>query len=115
MRKALTKSGRLTCPPRSACIRRFQLKGLSASFLIITVVATTLGCGSSGVKRDSPVAWILEGATLIDGTGSPPVPESVVVIEGDRIVKVGRKGDFGYPENHHITNLEGRYLLPGVH
>lgn len=37
---------------------------------------------------------VLEGATLIDGTGSTPRPNTVVVIEGSTILRVGDAGDF---------------------
>ncbi len=35
---------------------------------------------------------VLEGGTLIDGTGSPPVADAVVVVEGARIKAVGARG-----------------------
>ena len=35
---------------------------------------------------------VIEGATLIDGTGGAPIANSVVVIEKDRILQVFRQG-----------------------
>ena len=35
---------------------------------------------------------VVEGGTLIDGNGGPPVQSAAVVIQGNRIVGVGRKG-----------------------
>ena len=41
---------------------------------------------------------VLEGGTLIDGSGSAPIPNTVVVLQGDRILRVGQVGDFQYPD-----------------
>ncbi|MEM8932486.1 MAG: hypothetical protein AAGE94_14990, partial [Acidobacteriota bacterium] len=66
---------------------------------------------------------ILRGATLINGTGAPPIGPVDIVIEGDTIVDVRT---VGYPgiepdaegrpelgENGHEIDLSGHYVLPG--
>ena len=57
---------------------------------------------------------VIEGATLIDGTGRPPVPDSVVVVEGSRITAVGTRGTVAIPPNAQVIRAEGRTLLPGL-
>ncbi|HEV8117929.1 MAG TPA: hypothetical protein VGQ32_05350, partial [Thermoanaerobaculia bacterium] len=32
----------------------------------------------------------LRGATLVDGTGAPPIPDSLLVVSAGRIVSVGQ-------------------------
>lgn len=59
-------------------------------------------------------ALVLEGATLIDGTGRSPVADSVVVVEGGRIRTVGVRGQVTYPANANVVRLNGRTLLPGL-
>lgn len=54
------------------------------------------------------------GATLIDGTGAPAVRDSAVVIAGDRIVAVGRRGEVAVPEGAVRVDAAGLYLLPGM-
>jgi imidazolonepropionase-like amidohydrolase len=56
---------------------------------------------------------VLDGATLIDGTGAPPSNSSVVVLEGDRIIRIGRSGVFRFPEGTEVLNLAGHWVLPG--
>ena len=56
---------------------------------------------------------VLEGATLIDGSGAAPRARSVVAMRGGRIVAVGMVGDFRYPDDARIVDLSGRWLLPG--
>ncbi|HEX2271480.1 MAG TPA: hypothetical protein VHH35_18190 [Pyrinomonadaceae bacterium] len=41
---------------------------------------------------------VLLGATLIDGSGRAPLRNSVVVIEGDKIVAVGSRNKVRIPE-----------------
>jgi imidazolonepropionase-like amidohydrolase len=57
---------------------------------------------------------VIEGGTLIDGTGGAPLQNAVVVIEGSRIKSVGTKGRISYPPNARIINAEGKTILPGL-
>ena len=57
-------------------------------------------------------ALVLKGATLIDGTGQPPVPDAVVVIEGDKVVAAGGK-QTRYPADAAVVELAGRFVIPG--
>lgn len=57
---------------------------------------------------------VIEGATLIDGSGGPPVRDAVVVIRGNRIEQVGRRGDVEVPADATSIDGSGRYLLPGL-
>ena len=61
-----------------------------------------------------PNALVIEGGTLIDGNGGAPVPDSVVVIQGNRITSVGRKGQATYPPNSQIIKADGKFILPGL-
>ncbi len=64
---------------------------------------------------------IIRGATLIDGTGGPPMGPVDVVVEGNRIAQVSNVGYPGLPidENRrpgdadHEIDASGMYLLPG--
>ena len=66
-------------------------------------------------KINSKGLVILEGASLIDGTGSPPRNDSVVVLKDERILTVTDKGNYTtYPKDSEIVNLTGRFLIPGL-
>ena len=60
----------------------------------------------------NPIALV--GGTLIDVTGKPPIPNSVVVIEGDRIVSAGARSTTKIPANAKLIDVSGRFLLPGL-
>jgi imidazolonepropionase-like amidohydrolase len=56
---------------------------------------------------------VLQGGTLIDGTGAAPVEDAVIVIEGNRFKAVGRKGGITAPAGAEIIDLTGKTVLPG--
>src|SRR5262245_23556065 len=59
-------------------------------------------------------ALVIEGGTLIDGNGGAPVRDAVVVIQGNRIMAVSRKGQTPYPANARIIDASGKFVLPGL-
>ena len=62
-----------------------------------------------------PSVLVIEGGTLIDGNGGAPVAKAVVVIEGNKITSVSRKGQApAYPANAWIIRADGKYVLPGL-
>ena len=56
----------------------------------------------------------ITGATLIDGTGGPPVEDSTVVIQGDRITAAGPAADIPVPTDADTIAASGMSLLPGL-
>ena len=62
-------------------------------------------------------AVILEGATLIDGTGALPKPNTTIVIDGNRIVFVSNNTADSFDLNFstaNSVNLTGKYIIPGL-
>jgi imidazolonepropionase-like amidohydrolase len=55
----------------------------------------------------------IEGATLIDGNGGPPVPDAVIVIDGSRITAVGPRASVRVPSGATAIDAKGRYVVPG--
>ncbi len=59
-------------------------------------------------------AYAITGATLIDATGAPPVPDSVVVIRDGRISAAGPGASVAVPRGLAIVDGKGKTLLPGL-
>ena len=57
---------------------------------------------------------MLAGGTVIDGYGNPPIPDGIIVIEGDRILAVGGVGQVAIPEGAQVISTEGMTVLPGL-
>lgn len=56
----------------------------------------------------------LVGGTLIDGFGSTPIKNSVIIIDGEKIKTVGTISDTPIPSNAEIISTEGQTVLPGL-
>ncbi len=56
---------------------------------------------------------VLRAARLIDGTGSAPIRDAVVVITGERITAVGSGSSVTIPANARVLDLGDVTLLPG--
>ena len=54
------------------------------------------------------------GANLIDGRGGPVVPDSVIVIRGDRIAAVGKRSEVKIPSGAEVVDAKGLTVLPGL-
>lgn len=54
------------------------------------------------------------GATLIDGTGSPPMADSAVVVSDGRIMWLGAASDLDRTRNLRLVDVAGKYLIPGL-
>ena len=56
----------------------------------------------------------LVGGTLIDGFGGTPIQNSVIIIEGDKIIKVGHQGNTTIPRGAEVISTEGMSVMPGM-
>ena len=85
-------------------------------FAIIVSLAVTATVAQQGVvlhsSQDRPVALV--GGTLIDGTGSVARRNSVVLIRGERVEKVGTIGSLPVPAGYETISTEGLTVLPGL-
>jgi hypothetical protein len=67
--------------------------------------------GEKGSMADNKL--VVQGGRLIDGTGRPPVDNSVVVIESGRFQAVGRSGEVAIPPGAQVIDATGMCVLPG--
>ena len=56
---------------------------------------------------------VLKGGTLIDGTGRPPIENSVIVIDGGRFKTIGQGSEISIPPDATVVDLSGKTVLPG--
>ena len=80
---------------------------------IAWLVTITMFLGSVSALAQAPIV-VLEGGTLIDGTGRTPINDAVVVIEGNRIKSAGTKGQVSYPASARVIKTDGKTILPGL-
>src|SRR5918994_2292771 len=56
---------------------------------------------------------VFERGRLIDGTGRPPIENSVIVIQGGKFQAIGRSGEVAIPAGAEVIDVKGRTVLPG--
>ena len=56
---------------------------------------------------------VLVGGTLIDGTGTPPLKDSIVILRDEYIVKVGKRDDVTIPSGSEVYDITGKTIMPG--
>jgi len=61
-----------------------------------------------------PVPLVILGGTLIDATGRPPLENAVIVVEGERIKAVGKRGEVAVPRGARIIDVKGKTIVPGL-
>ena len=65
-------------------------------------------------QAQQPGTLVIEGGTLIDGNGGPPVRDSLLIIQGNRITAVSRKGQASVPANAQVIQADGKFIVPGL-
>lgn len=55
---------------------------------------------------------VIVGATLIDGTGKPPLKDAFIVIEGDHIQAVGHQSRVPLPKGARVFDARGKFIVP---
>ena len=78
--------------------------------LVVTAAAQQRPAGGS--TPNGPLALV--GGTLIDGTGRAPIRDSVVLIRGQRIERVGTTDSLPVPDGYERVSTEGLTVLPGL-
>ena len=80
--------------------------------ILSLVVAVTLLISFAGTQSRKTIALV--GGTLVDGYGGQPIPNSIVLIEGERIKAVGQIGQLVVPAGAEVISTTGMSVLPGL-
>lgn len=82
---------------------------------VAEVDSRSAGSGPEAESIPPPVlsegGWVLRNVRLIDGTGAPPREGVDVLVQGERIVRIGEKLEA--PAEAREIDLTGKTLLPG--
>ena len=84
---------------------------------LVAIVSLSAWDGRRSSARRSSLEAVdtiaISGATLIDGSGHVPVRDAVVIVKGDSIVAVGRRGRIKIPEDARVMDARGLVVAPG--
>ena len=87
----------------------FNYKTIMKAQSIALAVFLAAGCTSTSSDATAYV-----GATLIDGTGSAPISNAVLIVEAGHVTAVGDSEDVRIPRGATEVDLSGRFLMPGI-
>ncbi len=89
---------------------------LSAAFLGILLFAEADSRPEKGAAPPSSpgISLAIVGATIIDGTGRPPLKDGTILIEGGRLSAVGPGKELVVPRGARVVQASGKYVIPGL-
>ena len=93
-----------------------MLSNLARVIAFVAVWVAALTAFQQGPARPQPAASpvALVGGTLIDGTGAAPVRNSVVLIRGERIERIGTTESVPIGPEYERISTEGMTVMPGM-
>jgi imidazolonepropionase-like amidohydrolase len=71
--------------------------------------------GTSAAEQVTPDTMAVVGGYLIDGNEGEPIRDSVILIEGNRIIHVGTVANTEIPEGAEVVDANGYTVMPGLH
>jgi hypothetical protein len=90
-----------------------RLRSLPLLFAFLFATAPVYYQTRSLAQGAQPAVCVVNGGTLIDGNGGVPVRDVQIVVQGTRIIRIGRKGQ-DTPPNAQIIDADGKFILPGL-
>lgn len=82
--------------------------------VVVGLALAGAGCGESSAPVVEPGGLVLIGGQLIDGTGSAPAADSVIVIRDGRIENVGSRDSTAVPAGAEVIDVTGKTIIPGL-
>ncbi len=80
--------------------------------LLLLLSLASLLPASAAAGTGGRVAYT--GATIFDGTGADPIVDGVLLVDGDRVSRVGSREAVRIPRGAERVELDGRWIVPGL-
>jgi imidazolonepropionase-like amidohydrolase len=94
------------------------LDGLGDGVRVTVTAAGASEYNSILSKHNNTGIIVLKGATVIDGTGDPPRPNTTIIIDGSRIAALSSNttanAEIRSSAAKNILDLTGKYIIPGL-
>jgi len=84
----------------------------SVSVLISVIFALSPKVTAQGQDRERVL--VIEGGTIIDGTGSAPRADIRIVIRNGRIQEIGPRNQVRRPDEASVIDAQGKFIIPGL-
>ena len=80
--------------------------------LLLSAILWLQSCSSTPSEGIPDPPKVIVGGTLIDGTGRPPIPDAIVIVELGKIVVATSANGIKIPDKAIKTNAKGLYITP---
>ena len=89
---------------------QYQLRHELFFFILVCLTFALLSADAAAQRNG---LLVIQGGTLIDATGRPPLEDALIVVEGERIKEVGKRGAIKVPRGARVIDVKGKTILPG--
>ena len=79
-----------------------------ACLLLINAFSCAVGAQSN------PGVLVVRGATLVDVKSGREIPETAIVVRGERIAQIGPEGKITIPAGARSVDARGKWIIPGL-
>jgi hypothetical protein len=94
--------------------RWLGIRSIALAMAVAAALFLPAGRGGAECAGPAPEEMVIDGGTLIDGTGRPPIENSRVVVRGNRISAAGRKGEVRAPKGATVVEASDKFIIPGL-
>ena len=95
-------------------MKRFNTILLFSPVLLFLLAVCNENTGPTSSNNNVKGTFAITNGFLIDGSGSNPIPNSIVIIQDGLIQSVGTNSTLDIPSGVEIIDLQGSYILPGL-
>ena len=85
---------------------------LAAVVVLVALAFATVRTAQPTAAKSGKLALV--GGMLLDGYEAPPIHHAAVLIDGERIVRVGPAAELAIPPDYQIIDTSGRTMMPGM-
>ena len=78
---------------------------------LLSVMVTSAAFAQAGVSNST---LVFSHVNIVDATGSPLQSDMTVIVQGQRIVGIGKSGKVKAPAGANVIDAHGKYLIPGL-
>ena len=90
------------------------MKQLSSLFFLLFLLNGFASFAQMAEERAGASTLVIQGGTLIDGTGADPRENGTIVVRDNKILSVSRDPNQPAPTGARLVNARGKYVLPGL-
>lgn len=85
---------------------------------VLAAFAASLGLAATPAaaqpRADAPAMTALVGGSVVDIDSGASIRDAVVLIEGEKIVRVGPSASIAVPPSAKVVRMDGKWLVPGL-